>query len=294
LLAGYRADGKPTPGKQIQQETRSLADELGLQTDRLPQPAEVKRILAGCRADSGDKLPESRAPQLRSRFLALYGITEKSGGREPSQKALSRMLSGQRVDGTPVRLGPLLDALTATRARIAYIDLCWSADKSVSLAWAMAPTEAERNLIATAHKDAVASAMRYVEAEIGRARRGKAGRDGYETGALAWIAFNHYTSRPTVDIARNDAVTGDPYTELATLKVAGDPTLHTHICVFSTLLTGSDLGRVGSLDSRRLKGVREYGHLYQAFCARNLRRLGIGVALDIATGAARMPNRKQN
>jgi hypothetical protein len=42
----------------------------------------------------------------------------------------------------------------------------------------MAPTEAEKNLIASAHKEAAASVMLHVEAEIGRARKGKGGRDG--------------------------------------------------------------------------------------------------------------------
>jgi hypothetical protein len=213
LLAGNRADGNPIPGKQVQRETKSLADELGLRTDRLPLPAEVKRVLAGCRADSGEELPEGRAPHLRSRFLALYGVTGDPDGRRPSQKALHQVISGRRGDGTAVRSGPLLDALTATRARIGYIDLCWSADKSVSLAWAMAPTDAERNLIVSAHKEAVSYAMRYVESVIGRARKGKAGRDGYDAGSLAWISFAHYTSRPTLEIERNDTGTSKQYSE---------------------------------------------------------------------------------
>ena len=118
---------------------------------------------------------------LRSRFLALYGAGEAEAGSSSSltpealaPAALAHVQSGRRADGGAVRLGPLLEDLGATRARVGYVDLCWSADKSVSLAWAMAPTEAERNLIAQAHKDAVASALRSVEAELGQARRGKA------------------------------------------------------------------------------------------------------------------------
>lgn len=286
LLAGKRADGRPIPGKQLQRETKSLADELGLRPDRLPTPAEVRRVLSGCRADDEMKLPESRAPQLRSRFLALYGVADRVD-RKPSQKALNNVVSGKRGDGTTMRSGPLLDALTATRARLGYIDLCWSADKSVSLAWAMAPTEAEGSLIVCAHKDAVASAMRYVESEIGRTRRGKAGSGGYDVGSLAWISFGHYTARPTVDIARTDPCSGEPYTELVTMKVVGTPQLHTHVCVPAVVLTAE--GRVGSPDLKRLKGrVHEFGHVYQAFLAKNLRRLGIEVALDMATGATRV------
>ncbi len=75
----------------------------------------------------------------------------------------------------------------------------------MSLAWAFAPTEAERNIIAQAHRDAVDAAMGHVERELGRARKGKAGRDGFEPGRIGWIRFDHYASRPTVEVARHDA-----------------------------------------------------------------------------------------
>ena len=42
LLSGNRADAKPIPGKQIQSETKSLGEELGLRPDRLPRPAELR------------------------------------------------------------------------------------------------------------------------------------------------------------------------------------------------------------------------------------------------------------
>ncbi len=284
LLAGNRTNGTPIPGKQIQRETRSLADELGLDASRAPSAGEVDRVLAGCRADDCAELPEKRAGVLRDRFLALYGATE---GRELSPEALAHVRARRRVDGEAMRLGPLLEGLGATRARVGYVDLCWSADKSVSLAWAMAPTEAERNMIAQAHKDAVASVMRTVESEIGRARKGKAGMDGFDPGRIGWISFDHYASRPTVEVARTDQATGQAYTELLTLKVAGDPQLHTHVAIPNVVLTED--GRVGSLDLQRLNGrVHEFGALYQAYLANNLRRHGAKVVLDVATGAARL------
>jgi hypothetical protein len=197
------------------------------------------------------------------------------------------LLAGRRADGSTPGRAALLEGLAATRARIGYVDLCWSADKSVSLAWAFAPTEAERNIIAQAHRDAVDAAMRHVESELGRARKGKAGRDGFEPGRIGWIRFDHYASRPTVEVPRHDAASGEAYTELVTLKVAGDPQLHTHVAVPNAVLTGS--GRVGGLDLQRLEGrVHEWGALYQAHLATNLRRHGIGVTLDAATGAARI------
>jgi len=293
VLAGNRADGLPIPCKQVQRETRSLGDELGLDAARAPDAAEIGRVLDGYRADDGAALPVVRAGALRSRFLALYGVEDGAAegadgaGPPPPAEALAHVRAGRRGDGGAVRLGPLLEGLGATRSRIGYVDLCWSADKSVSLAWAMAPTEAERNLVAQAHRDAVASALRYVEAEVGRARRGKAGRDGFDPGRIGWISFDHYASRPTVEVARTDPATGQAYTELVTLKVAGDPQLHTHVAIPNVVLTED--GRVGALDLQRLKGrVHEFGALYQAYLATNLRRLGVEVALDEATGAARV------
>ena len=284
LLAGQRVDGGAIPGKQVQREGRSLADELGLDPARAPTPEEIGRVLASCRADDGAALPNGRAVSLRGRLLALYGVAD---GVEPTLEALAQVAAGRRANGEAVRLGPLLEGLGATRARIGYVDLCWSADKSVSLAWAMAPTEAERNLIAQAHKDAVGSALRYVEAEIGRARKGKAGKDGFDPGRIAWVSFDHYASRPTVEVARTDKATGQAYTELVTLKVAGDPQLHTHVAIPNVVLCED--GRVGGLDLQRLGGrVHEFGALYQAYLAANLRRHGVEVELDRATGAARI------
>lgn len=284
LLAGNRADGKSIAGKQVQAKTKSLAERLGLAENRLPSAMEAERVLSGCRADTGTPLPTREAASLRSRFLALYGM--KTDG-PLSANDWKNVLSGKTNKGEPIRIGRFVNALSATRARIGYVDLCWSADKSISVAWALAPTEPERALIVSAHKDAVESAMRHVEFEIGRARKGRAGRDGYDLGRLAWLAFDHYTSRPSVELARNDPTTGGAFTELINLKVPGDPQLHTHVAVPTVVLT--DDGRVGSPDLKRLRGrVHELGRLYQAFLATNLRRLGVDVVLDRKTGAARI------
>lgn len=214
-------------------------------------------------------------------------VTSFHANREPTEAERGHLLAGRRADGSVPGRAALLDGLSATKSRIGYVDLCWSADKSVSWAWAFAPTEAERAIIATAHRDAVDAMMRHVERELGRARKGKAGRDGFEPGRIGWVRFEHHASRPTVEVPRRDAATGEGYTELVTLKVAGDPQLHTHVAVPNVVLTES--GRVGGLDLQRLEGrVHEWGALYQAHLATNLRRHGIDIALDDATGAARI------
>lgn len=164
---------------------------------------------------------------------------------------------------------------------ISFVDCCFSADKSVSLAWAFAPTEAERNQIMQAHRDAVEAAMKYVSSELGRARKGSGGRDGAEAGHVAWVKFDHYTSRPTLEVADGD------HTELVTMKVAGDPNLHTHVAMMNVVLTEN--GRVGSLDLRQLEGrIHEFGAYYQAHLAQNLRTVGADVVLDLETGSAHL------
>ena len=209
---------------------------------------------------------------------AMAALLKLDPNRTPNRDEIAHVLAGQRADG---------EAMPGQARQVAYIDLCFSADKSVALAWAFAPTEAERNAVAQAHRDAVEAAMAYVAAEIGQARRGKAGRDGVEPGQVGWIAFDHYASRPTVEVARLGA-NGIPETELVTLKVAGDPNLHTHVAVPNAVLTAS--GRVGSLDLQRLDGrIHEFGAYYQAHLAQNLRRLGVETRLDERTGAARLP-----
>src|SRR6185312_9039008 len=63
--------------------------------------------------------------------------------------------------------------------------------------------------------------------------------------------------------------------------------LHTHTAVFNVVLAKS--GRVGGLDLAQLDGrVKEWGALYQAFLATNLRRHGVEVVLDTRTEMARV------
>jgi len=158
---------------QVQRASESLAALLGLEPGALPGLEHMENILDGRRAE-GSVLPEDRAAMVRARVLALYGF---HGNREPNAEERENLLAGQRADGSAPGRAALLDGLSATRSRIGYVDLCWSADKSVSLAWAFTPTEAERAIIAAAHRDSVDAAMRHVERELGRARKGKAGHD---------------------------------------------------------------------------------------------------------------------
>jgi hypothetical protein len=50
--------------------------------------------------------------------------------------------------------------------------------------------------------------MGEIAAQIGRARKGKGGRDGSEPGTIGWVSFDHYTSRPTVAVTSSERQAG--------------------------------------------------------------------------------------
>ena len=281
ILSGRRADGEEIEGRSRQKGTVSLADALGLDPARVPTGEEIGRILDGRRAD-GAPIAGPGTETARSRFLDLLGVK----AAEPASDQLGHLLAGRMADGSELDAAAYRRGMEASKARIAAVDLTFSADKSVSIAWALAPTEAERNMLAQAHKDAVASTMGVIADELGHARRGKAGSGGTEAGHITWIGFDHYASRPVVAVARTDAA-GAPYSQLMGVGAAGDPALHSHMLVPSVVLTES--GRVGSLDLDTMAGkTHSWGAIYQAFLATNLKRLGADVALDERTGAARL------
>ena len=181
--------------------------------------------------------------------------------------------------------------LETSKARIGYIDLTFSAPKSLSIAWAFAPTKAERAIIHQAHTDAIASVMFAIEKEIDRASIGRSAKNGCEPGSIGWASFDHYAARPTVEVIRTDEQ-GQPFTELHRLtrtdgRVPGDMQVHTHVAVFNAVETES--GRLGSLDLAQLEGrIHEWGALYQAYVATDLRTRGVRMELDRRSGMARL------
>jgi hypothetical protein len=198
-------------------------------------------------------------------------------GKTISAEEREHILSGRRADGREIPDREYMAALGTSKSRIGYIDLTFSAPQSLSVAWAFAPTNAERAILHQAHSDAIESVMEIIERDIGRARKGKGGKDGYEPGAIGWVSFDHYAARPTVAVVTRDA-DGRAATELHSLtgtggRVPGDMQVHTHVAVFNVVETAS--GRVGGLDLAQLDGrIHEWGALYQAHLADNLRRHG--------------------
>ena len=288
LLTGLRADGEAIDGKQIQKPMRSVGAVFGLDGDGLPSAEQVERIVAGRRADGqapvdgdGQALPDTVVDGARKRFLAAYGVS----GREPTADEIDHIRAGRMAAGVDANVADVQWSLAAVKRPTAYVELVWSADKSVSAAWALGG-DAERALIQAAHKDAVEFANAYVGSVLGQARRGKGGRE-IEHGAVAWTSTMHFTSRPTAEIARTDNQ-GQDYTEFASVPVRSpDPQLHSHTVMPNAVLCRD--GHVGSLNLDELNGrIHEFGAVYQARLAQNLSAHGIGTHLDPDTGAARI------
>ncbi|MDP9104076.1 MAG: relaxase domain-containing protein, partial [Pseudomonadota bacterium] len=274
LLAGRRADGAPVPGRPALRPTRTPGGALGLDPARPPDKDELRHLLAGRRAD-GSNLAAADTRGVK-RLLGLFGIPP---GHAPTPGELSCIGIGQRLDGSALSWRSASRFLFAPRLAVSYVGLCFSAHKSVSLAWAMAPIPSEAALIVQSQRDAVAAALLQVEAEVGRARRGRGGAGGHDPGPILWIQFHHYTARPTPGGdggGENGAGQADP---------AGSPQLHTHVAIPNVTITAD--GHVGALDLQRLNGrLKEFGALYQARVATALRELGADVGLDPETGAA--------
>src|SRR3954463_2879715 len=198
------------------------------------------------------------------------------------------LLQGRRADGEEIA-GKRQQKVAAGKDRITYVDFTFSAPKSVSLAMALAPTEAERHMVVGAHRDAWMSAMAHLETIIARARKGKAGSKGSVPGKLGWVSFDHYTARPTVEIPHTEA-DGTKTTLIQTVanpKGAGDPQLHTHVTTPNVVVCED--GSVGGMDMLALHDrVHEVGAYYQAHLATNLRAFGIEVVLDQRTETAKL------
>jgi len=282
LLAGLRADGDKIEGKQYQKATLPLSEIFGLDPMRLATRDELAHVLAGHRAD-GSALSEDVAAPALVRFAKALGA---ENGKAATETEKANILAGLTASGELLDLLAWRQVVSHARTPVGYIDFTFSADKSVSLAWAFAPTEAERNSIAQAHREAVHAAMLHLAVTIGQARKGKGGKDGRELGSIGWISFDHYAARPTLEIAHTKP-DGTVETELVTVKVAGDPQLHTHVAVPNVVLSPN--GSVGSLDTMRMHSrIHEWGAIYQAHLAQNLRARGAEVVLDETLGAARL------
>ena len=286
LLNGQRADGGTVEGRVQRASTLPLAQIFGVNPAQIPTSAQLEHMLAG-RKTTGETLPAEEAARAVRRLLSGLGVREATLSSE--QRA--NILAGRDAEGREISVRQYRALLEAAKLRIGYIDLTFSAPKSLSIAWAFAPTKAEQAILHQAHRDAIDDVMGVIEREIGRASVGDGGKHGSEAGALGWVSFDHYAARPTVEIVREDEL-GQPVTELLTLtgtqgRAPGDMQMHTHVAVFNIVETPS--GRVGSINLALLEGrIHEWGALYQAYLARHLRAYGVEIELDARTEMAKL------
>jgi TrwC relaxase len=243
----------------------------------LADAADRANFAASGQAPEGRALSEQRIASALRQFRTAIGVPE---GRDATLEEIQRVADG-RIDVVDYR-----NKITATAPPVGFVDLTFSADKSVSICYALAPTEAERAILLSAVHAATDDAMAYAENVLGVARRGAGGLGEAQPAELAHIGFQHYTSRPATDIVRLDAQ-GREYTD--TRSVPGgmsDVNLHQHRIVMSSVMTKD--GHIGSLDLSRLRGeVKVLGAVFHAGIATRLRRFGIDVTLG-PNGEARI------
>ena len=134
--------------------------------------------------------------------------------------------------------------------RIPGFDITFSAPKSVSVLFGIGDERLQR-AIRTAHDEAVADALGYLERVAARGRRKHGGFEMVEGHGFIAAGFRHRTSR------------------------AGDPQLHTHVLV-ANLVEGVD-GKFSALDGRGIyQHGKTAGYLYEAALRERLtRRLGV-------------------
>lgn len=180
----------------------------------------------------GDEYYTKNETEARAVWLgSAAGALGLAGPVEPGE--FRRLLGADHpITGEP------LGVPRTTKKRLAGFDLCFSAPKSASVAWALAaPQVAER--IAAAHDRAVAQAIDVFESEVVRARRGKHAATLIETDGVVAAAFGHRSSR------------------------AGDPQLHTYVVVPNVTVDAH--GRWSALAGDRVyRWAKTLGYLYQA------------------------------
>lgn len=126
------------------------------------------------------------------------------------------------------------------------VDVCYSAPKSVSIAYAVLGDERVKE----AHIKAVRVANEYLEKHLAETRQGRAGAERVKASGVAIANYVHETSR------------------------SNDPQLHTHAVVLNVVIRATDK-KLTALEPRKIfKFQKTLGQIYRNELAKNLQELG--------------------
>ncbi|WP_284990643.1 MobF family relaxase [Arthrobacter sp. efr-133-TYG-120] len=173
-----------------------------------PQGRWMGSGLSGINRASGDLVTETDAKALYDQ--AVHPDTGAHLGRTYGQPAVAESPQGQ----------------PAKRRAVVGFDLTFSVPKSVSVLWALSPRAVQNQILET-HHEAVASTLKWLEANVIHTRAGRNGVARIGTKGAIAAAFDHWESR------------------------AGDPQLHTHLVIANRVQRAND-GAWVTLDSRTL------------------------------------------
>lgn len=214
----------------------------------------IKSIDAGANATSaanyyegyqvGSEKPGARAhDEPQGKWIGQYADRAGFGGSTVQRGELARALTGYHpTTGKPLAKNAGADHKPGT-------DLTFSAPKSVSVAWASAPENLQKE-ISAAQQKAVESAIKYAEQSGAFVQReGHAGVQKVAHDEIAAASFEHSSSRN------------------------GEAQLHTH-AVFVNL---SENGKRVDFDARNKMAL---GAFYRAELASEMQRLGFAVEAD--------------
>ena len=203
----------------VEAGTAASADQVRAVFGRLEHPSRVD-------ARTGEALPLGSRPRS---FSSREERVAQALAAEP--------------DATEERRAEIRAKVSEKRKPVAYYDLTFSADKSVSVYWAALlerGRDAEAANVVAAHRAGVAAAMAYVEQQAAYVRSGYHGKtasgqsvgDYEQANGLAWVRWDHSTSR------------------------AQQPHLHSHTTVVNRGETTSD-GVIRALASRGFKPIKQ-------------------------------------
>jgi hypothetical protein len=227
----------------------------------------------GLLSDEGFTTAAIPSPGMDQRIADLLEIDPS---RALSTMEVAHLLDGRTTTGEEIP-GKRLHGPNGVR--ISYIDFTLSAPKSFSVAHSLAPTEAERAILDKCHTDAVDATLKMISAQLGTVSKGS--HRHREPGHVAVIKFEHNTARPVEKIARVE--NGIDVTDF--VHVGGQPDMQRHTHCIMPAVAVTDDGRVGSIHQHAIEGrIHEWGSLYQAFLATNLRKHGVDVVLDDTVG----------